>query len=82
MKEYLSELVRTAPTPLHARNSAREYLQARILATLQRAGAMIPLGFHGGGTRVGPAIRRLARALRNDFTWTRAAEQYAALMRV
>lgn len=48
MKEYLSELVRTAPTPLHARNSAREYLQARILATLQRAGAMIPLGFHGG----------------------------------
>ncbi len=27
---------------------AREYLQARILAALQRCGAMIPLAFHGG----------------------------------
>jgi hypothetical protein len=27
---------------------AREYLQARILGALQRAGAMIPLAFHGG----------------------------------
>lgn len=48
MKEYLAELVRTAPTPVMARNAAREYLQARILASLQRAGAMIPLAFHGG----------------------------------
>jgi hypothetical protein len=48
MKEYLAELVRSALTPLRGRNVAREYLQARILSSLQRAGAMIPLAFHGG----------------------------------
>jgi hypothetical protein len=48
MKEYLAELVRQALTPAQGRNLAREYLQARILAALQRAGAMIPLAFHGG----------------------------------
>ena len=48
MKEYLAELVHQAPTPAQGRNLAREYLQARILAALQRAGAMIPLAFHGG----------------------------------
>jgi predicted nucleotidyltransferase component of viral defense system len=26
----------------------REYLQARILESLQKSGAMIPLAFHGG----------------------------------
>jgi len=48
MKEYLSELVRGSPTTAQARNVTREYLQARILGSLQRAGAMIPLAFHGG----------------------------------
>jgi hypothetical protein len=48
VKEYLAELVRQTPTPAQGRNLAREYLQARILAALQRAGAMIPLAFHGG----------------------------------
>ena len=48
MKEYLAELVHQAPTPAQGRNLAREYLQARILAALQRAGAMIPLAFHSG----------------------------------
>jgi hypothetical protein len=48
MKDYLADLVRSAPTPLMARNMAREYLQARILGSLQSAGAMIPLAFHGG----------------------------------
>jgi len=48
MKEHLAELVRQTPTPAQGRNLAREYLQARILAVLQRAGAMIPLAFHGG----------------------------------
>jgi hypothetical protein len=48
MKEYLAELVRQTPTLTQGRNLAREYLQARILAALQRAGAMIPLAFHGG----------------------------------
>jgi hypothetical protein len=48
MKDHLIELVRQLPTPADGRNLAREYLQARILAALQRAGAMIPLAFHGG----------------------------------
>ena len=48
MKDYLVELVRKCPTALHARNLTREYLQARILGCLQRAGAMVPLAFHGG----------------------------------
>lgn len=48
MKDYLAGLVRASPTPAQARNVAREYLQARILGALQRAGAMIPLAFHGG----------------------------------
>lgn len=48
MKDYLAELVRNSATPAQARNAAREYLQARILGALQRAGAMIPLAFHGG----------------------------------
>ena len=52
MKVYLADLVRAAPTPAHGRNIAREYLQARILGAMQRAGAMIPLAFHG---RAAPA---------------------------
>jgi len=48
MKDYLAELVRSSPTPAQARNAVREYLQARLLGALQRAGAMIPLAFHGG----------------------------------
>lgn len=48
MKEYLAELVHQASSTLQGRNLTREYLQARILAALQRAGAMIPLAFHGG----------------------------------
>ena len=48
MKDYLSSLVKKTATPLESRNLAREYLQARILGSLQRSGAMIPLAFHGG----------------------------------
>lgn len=48
MKEYLTELIRASPTLAHGRNVAREYLQARILGALQRAGAMVPLAFHRG----------------------------------
>jgi hypothetical protein len=48
MKEYLLTLVSNTPNPLQARNQAREYLQALILQSLQRASAMIPLAFHGG----------------------------------
>lgn len=48
MKDHLINLVRESSSPLQGRNLAREYLQARILAALQRSGAMIPLAFHGG----------------------------------
>jgi hypothetical protein len=48
MKDRLVELVHSASSPAHGRNLAREYLQARILGAVQRAGAMMPLAFHGG----------------------------------
>ncbi len=48
MKEILAGLIKESETPLKARNVMREYLQARILACLQREGAMVPLAFHGG----------------------------------
>jgi len=48
MKEYLVNLVKQTTTPLEGRNLVREYLQARILESLQKSGAMIPLAFHGG----------------------------------
>ena len=47
MKEHLLSLLSNIPNPLQTRNQAREYLQALILQSLQRAGAMIPLAFHG-----------------------------------
>jgi hypothetical protein len=48
MKEHLISQLSGTPNPLQARNQAREYLQALILQSLQRAGAMVPLAFHGG----------------------------------
>jgi len=75
MKDYLATLIRAAPTPAHGRNVAREYLQARILGTLQRAGALIPLAFHGGtALRFLYATSRYSEDL--DFALERAREQY------
>jgi predicted nucleotidyltransferase component of viral defense system len=75
MKDYLAEIVHTAPTPLQGRNVAREYLQARIMGVLQRAGAMIPLAFHGG-----TALRFLFASARYsedlDFALVRTAIAY------
>jgi hypothetical protein len=75
MKGYLAELIRACPTPAHGQNVAREYLQARILGCLQRAGAMIPLAFHGG-----TALRFLYASARYsedlDFALERTAPQY------
>ena len=39
MKAHLMDMVRQAPAPSQGRNLAREYLQARILGAMQRAGA-------------------------------------------
>ena len=47
MKEHLRHLAQQHEPP-RSLNIAREYLQARILGALQRAGAMISLAFHGG----------------------------------
>jgi len=75
VKEYLAELVRRAPTPIQARNSAREYLQARILGALQRVGAMIPLAFHGGtALRFLYATARYSEDL--DFALEKDRERY------
>lgn len=61
--------------PGTARSLVREYLQMRILLSLQRAGAMIPLAFHGG-----TALRLLYRLPRYsedlDFALERQIEQY------
>ena len=75
MKDYLASLVSAASTPVDGRNVAREYLQARILGELQRAGAFIPLAFHGGtALRFLYAMPRYSEDL--DFALERAPEQY------
>lgn len=48
MKDVLANLVAQTPSPLQGKNVAREYLQARILESLQNSGAMIPMAFQGG----------------------------------
>ena len=48
MKAYLRALIAPAHTKLVAIHLVREYLQARSLQSLQRAGAMQTLAFHGG----------------------------------
>jgi len=48
MKAFLQSLIAGTSNPTQARNQVREYLQALILQSLQRAGAMVPLAFLGG----------------------------------
>ena len=48
MKEYLKTLIQSSSSAVEARNLAREYLQALTLQSLQRAGAMTAIAFHGG----------------------------------
>ena len=75
MKEYLRELVSASSNPLQGRHVAREYLQARILGSLQRAGAMMPLAFHGGtALRFLFNIPRYSEDL--DFTLEGAADVF------
>lgn len=75
MKAYLHKLCNDAESPLIARHLAREYLQARILQSLQRAGAMQPLAFHGGtALRFLYNIPRYSEDL--DFALERAPEMY------
>ena len=45
---FLLALVGDSTDPVQGRNISREYLQVRILNGMQKAGAFIPLAFHGG----------------------------------
>jgi hypothetical protein len=73
MKEYLRELIGATPDPWRGRHLAREYLQARILGSMQRAGATMPLAFHGG-----TALRFLYRIPRYSEDLDFALENRAA----
>ncbi len=74
MKDHLAELVRSARTQ-DPRNVVREYLQARVLESLQRAGAMIPLAFQGGtALRFLHGIPRYSEDL--DFALEAARDRY------
>ncbi len=75
MKDYLMSLVRATPNLAQRRNVTREYLQARVLDSLQRAGAMIPLAFHGGtALRFLYSIPRYSEDL--DFALERSETDY------
>lgn len=75
MKAYLEKLCATAETPLIAQHLVREYLQARILQSLQRAGAMQSLAFHEGtALRFLYDIPRYSEDI--DFALERAPEAY------
>lgn len=74
MKDHLAQLVAGA-VPAARRNVVREYLQARLLSVLQRAGAMVPLAFHGGtALRFLYALPRYSEDL--DFALERPRQGY------
>lgn len=69
MKERIRELVAGAATTAQAALLVREYLQARILEALQRAGAFERWAFVGGtAVRFLYGIPRFSEDL--DFSWT------------
>jgi hypothetical protein len=75
MKERLREVLRGKVGGPAARNLAREFLQASILAALQRRGAMVPLAFQGGtALRFLYSIRRFSEDL--DFALERPGPGY------
>ena len=75
MKEYLKTLSESASSAIEARNVAREYLQALTLQSLQRAGAMTTVAFHGGtALRFLYSLPRYSEDL--DFALERPSESY------
>jgi hypothetical protein len=48
MKEYLRQLIKEQPNTMLKRSAIREYLQARILQSLQDEGAFLNIAFLGG----------------------------------
>lgn len=75
MRDRLKEVLGRARSQLDARNLAREYLQARVLGSLQRSGGMVPLAFQGG-----TALRFLYQLPRHsedlDFALEGSTEDY------
>jgi predicted nucleotidyltransferase component of viral defense system len=72
---YLKAQVEKLVTMEGQRSVVREYLQMRILQSLQRAGAMIPLAFHGGtALRLLYQLPRYSEDL--DFALERQLDQY------
>lgn len=75
MKEDLRLQLRGVSDPAEGKNRMREYLQARMLASMQRSGAMIPLAFQGGtALRFLYSIRRYSEDL--DFALERPDRGY------
>ena len=75
MKAYLQDMVNASASPLQARNTVREYLQARILGVLQQCGAMSVLAFQGGtALRFLFSSERYSEGL--DFALERASSPY------
>jgi hypothetical protein len=75
VRERLREIVREKGPGPATRNLVREYLQAEVLAALQRVGAMVPLAFQGGtALRFLYGIRRYSEDL--DFTLERPGAGY------
>lgn len=75
MIPYLKMQIADAITPETQRAIVREYLQMRILYSLQSSGAMIPLAFYGGtALRILYQLPRYSEDL--DFALERQPEQY------
>lgn len=75
MKEELKQHIRGVTGATEARNRIRESLQAGILSSLQRSGAMVPLAFQGGtALRFLYSIRRYSEDL--DFALERPERGY------
>jgi predicted nucleotidyltransferase component of viral defense system len=75
MIPYLKAQIAEAFTPETQRAIVSEYLQMRILHSLQSVGAMIPLAFHGGtALRILYQLPRYSEDL--DFALERQPEQY------
>jgi hypothetical protein len=75
MKSDLENYLRSAENDRQALNWMREYLQARVLLALQKAGAMIPLAFQGGtALRFLYQLPRFSEDL--DFSLERQLESY------
>jgi predicted nucleotidyltransferase component of viral defense system len=75
MKEYLKTLIQSSSSPVQSHNLAREYLQALILQSLQRTGAMTTIVFHGGtALRFLYSLPRYSEDL--DFALERDSQTY------